>query len=170
MKNLSATVVFVVLLINMASANSLVEKNPTVSKKTNFTLVSISPTQKVILELWTDKVISPASQEDDKEGGEHNEEADHGSGHKTIPTVADYRLNGNLYVLDQDLFSQTRIGKLKYTIDLGFHDVNDEKKYNTSYGEVLKSDRDWISLEYRLKDKYSKGSWKCIDGFSNYTL
>jgi hypothetical protein len=46
------------------------------SKKTNFTLVSINPTQKVILELWTDKVISPVSQEDD--GEQQNEEADEG--------------------------------------------------------------------------------------------
>lgn len=169
---MAVIVVFVALVINMASANSMVQKNPTVSKKTNFTLVSITPTQKVILELWTDKVISPVSKEDDSGSEQQEEESDHGSHdeHPKIETVADYRLNGNLYVLDQSLFSQTRIGKLKYTIDLGFHDVNDEKKYNTSYGEVIKSDRDWISLEYRLKDKYSKGTWKCIDGFSNYTL
>jgi len=37
------------------------------------------------------------------------------------------------------------------------------------YGTVYLTDRDWIRLSFSLKDKDSIGTWKCIDGFSDYT-
>lgn len=60
------------------------------------------------------------------------------------------------------------MGKLDYFIDIGLHNTTDEHLVQTVDGNVYMTDRDWVTLKFKLYDKNSIGQWSCIDGFSNY--
>jgi len=66
------------------------------------------------------------------------------------------------------LYSQNRIGKLDYKIDIGLHNASDEHAVQSFDGIVYMTDRDWISLKFKKHDLTQIGVWKCIDGFSDY--
>lgn len=112
------------------------------STKTNFTLSEYMG-QTTILELWSELLPLP-------DGGTQQ------------------RLDGKLYILNANLYSQNFIGKLDYRIDIGLHDADQEKLIDGVDGPVYMSDRDWISLRFSLKDMYSVGNWTCRDEYSDY--
>ena len=60
------------------------------------------------------------------------------------------------------------MGKLDYFIDIGLHNTADEQLVPTFDGNVYMTDRDWLTLQFKLYDKNSIGQWSCKDGFSNY--
>ena len=69
-----------------------------------------------------------------------------------------------------DLFSQSNVtGALNYTINIGFYDALSKMqiKRNTDIATIAK--RDWVTLNFNLADKDSKGVWNLIDGYSDYT-
>jgi hypothetical protein len=86
----------------------------------------------VILELWNEKLAAPG----------YNMQ---------------HRLNGKLYLINQDIYAQNSVGKLTYYIDIGLHDKNDERMANSASGPLFIPDRDWISLKFYLYDKDSVG-------------
>ena len=115
--------------------------------KTNFTLSQTSTNTSsslVILELWSETLAAPSN-------------------------AVQQRLNGKIYLINQDIYGQNPIGKLNYFIDIGLHNKSDERLVNSIEGPVYMTDRDWITLKFALYDKDSVGNWSCIDGYSNYT-
>lgn len=97
------------------------DKSAADSGRVNFTLSETNNNSSVVLELWNEVVTQP--------NGETPQ-----------------RLNGKLYLINQNIFSQNRLGKLDYYIDIGFHNVSDEKIVRTSTGNVYMTDRDWLTL------------------------
>lgn len=103
------------------------------SSRTNFTLASHSAQQKVVLEVWTERMPSTVN--------------------STSDPHSDYKLNGKIYINEQDLFALApQVGMLAYKIDIGIHEVVSEVQfYSYPSGTVgLKANRDWMTLYFSL--------------------
>lgn len=85
------------------------------------------------------------------------------------PDYSNYRLNGKLYITDMDVMQQNPgIGLTNYKIDIGIHDILSEQQFNTSLGLAMKGKRDWFTIMFNLNHFDAIGSWKCVDGYSDF--
>lgn len=72
-----------------------------------------------------------------------------------IVTDNKFRLYGKVYVLGQDIYAQNKIGKLTYDINIGLYDEDKKQLVQTPAGPANITDRDWLTLQFRLRDSIS---------------
>ena len=88
----------------------------------NMTLSTLSLNSFVTLELWTEELAQPLSnQVNNNPNTIQNQNATNLG--PIGKDYTNYRLNGNLYIQNMDLFQQNPgVGKTSYQIDIGLHD------------------------------------------------
>ena len=134
LKLLTITLVTLVICIAANEENPHSEKSTStadttaaarvlVSPKTNFTLSSSSSNglnSTVILELWSErmisgKVVAPAAAEGHRLLNEHGEAAAAPAEGGAAPAMSyTYRVNGKLYINDQNLYKNGAGGRVQY--------------------------------------------------------